>query len=286
MKILILVFVLANLGMLAWNQWFVEPPETLASATIYEGLPEILLASEETPDPDATASRPQVFQMATGDDLLTRPEDAQVGETPAFEVPADNNPAPAVQNVEDIIVAVADSPTDGSTSDGPGDGSGEVADLGVEIVMSCRSIGPFERDEEALAASETLTGMGFAINPRAEQEQRQVGYWVSIPPLADRPSAEQIAEDLRNSGISDFYIVPTGEDTNAISLGVFSQSARAERRAQQVRDNGFASEVSGRFQTANVTWLEIRGQDADSLDSGVLGAGDRPLEIRQDCEPF
>lgn len=265
MKILILILVLANLGMLAWNQWFVEAPEKPAAAAIYEGLPEIVLASEAEASEDVD-NGPQLFEMATGP------------QGPATASAGDTTPAAQLGNAEEIVVAVAETAV--------GNGAGQAADLAEEVVMTCRSIGPFDRDEEALTASETLAGLGFTINPRAEQEQRQVGFWVSIPSLADRPSAEQIAADLRNAGISDFYIVPSGEDQNAISLGVFSQRERADRRATQVRDSGFASEVTGRFQPANVTWLEIRGPNADSLDSGVLGAGDRPLEIRSDCEAF
>lgn len=258
MKVLVLVLVLANLGVLAWNQWFLKPGHENTPAVDYKNAERLVLVSEAPSSAVAEIDQTPVTSLESGPQL----SGVGTGE-PLPGVPANGDVSvPADENRQETVVSVANPP------------------------ISCRSIGPFQSEEEAGAASSTLAGLGFSISRRAATEQRQVGYWVSIPSLADRAAAEELAGRLRASGITDFYIVPSGDDQNAISLGVFTQKERADNRASQVSDNGFTPQVVERVQDVEVTWLDVSGPRADALDAGVLGAGDRPLEIRQACEGF
>jgi hypothetical protein len=62
------------------------------------------------------------------------------------------------------------------------------------------------------------------------QTEAASGWWVRLPPAADRQAADQRAQQLRELGVSDLFVVrEAGADQHAISLGLF----RTEPAARQ-----------------------------------------------------
>jgi hypothetical protein len=158
----------------------------------------------------------------------------------------------------------------------------ELLDAGIS---ECRSIGPFSKADDIDRATQALQGLDYSVARRSQPGRLFVGYWVNIAKAQDRGAAEVITNALRADGVTDFYIVPSGDDQNAISLGVFSELERAQRRLQQLSDRGFEAQVNQRYQDGEVTWLEVSGLGVGNLDIGAVGVVVRDLEIRDECPP-
>lgn len=69
-----------------------------------------------------------------------------------------------------------------------------------------------------------------ALHAARELDRRPSGWWVSIPPSANREGAERKVAELRALGINDYFIIQEpGPNQFAVSLGVF----RTESAARQ-----------------------------------------------------
>ncbi|AXS80975.1 SPOR domain-containing protein [Dechloromonas sp. HYN0024] len=67
------------------------------------------------------------------------------------------------------------------------------------------------------------------------------GWWVYIPPLPGKGDADKKAAELRELGISDFFVVPDAPSRLAISLGVFSTEKGAQERLADLKARGVRS---------------------------------------------
>lgn len=123
--------------------------------------------------------------------------------------------------------------------------------------LSCTSIGPFSELAEAAQAQAALRDAGFSPHQRVEQGELWVGYWVSVQNIETRAQADEALETLKQNGIDDVYLMPGGEPTYTLSLGVFSDYQRAQRRAEQARAVGFDPRIEDRKRAGAVYWLDV-----------------------------
>lgn len=79
-----------------------------------------------------------------------------------------------------------------------------------------------------------LQGNGGRVIEKSETQGTKSNYWVMLPPYPNRAKADEAAAILGGKRIKDFFIVRSGEYENAVSLGVFSERERAERRYDQI----------------------------------------------------
>lgn len=91
-------------------------------------------------------------------------------------------------------------------------------------------------------------------------------YWVYLPSAANRPAALETSRRLGEKGLTDYFVTTTGNNPNAISLGVFSTRANAERRQAQVKAAGFAAEIAERADETQIYDLDLRWRSAEPLD--------------------
>lgn len=101
---------------------------------------------------------------------------------------------------------------------------------------------------EHLAAS--LRALGAEVLATGSERHRQQSYWVMVPPYASRGAAEPAVARLRAAGISDYYVIPAGENRNAISLGVFTTREAAQRRFERIMALGL--KLSGRLRIEEI----------------------------------
>jgi len=147
----------------------------------------------------------------------------------------------------------------------------------------CVSVGPFADLAQAARGAALLRDRGFQPQQRAEQGDLWDGYWVSIAP--DAPGGEaKVMKALENAGIKDARVMPGAGDGRRVSVGLFSERDRAEKRAQAVKKLGYTAEITERRQPGTVYWvdLDINANDRSVPTEGLMsldGAGSR-LEIR------
>ncbi len=103
----------------------------------------------------------------------------------------------------------------------------------------CLDLGPFATVKQASLAAAALKAHGIEARQRISREARRKAYWVLLPPAISRAEARETLARLKQLQISDYFLVPTGEKANAISLGVFSKFESAHRRIKQMQKLGF-----------------------------------------------
>lgn len=123
--------------------------------------------------------------------------------------------------------------------------------------LSCTSIGPFADLPQASQAQASLSGAGFKPRQRMEQGEIWAGYWVSIQDLPTRDSADAALKTLTANGIADVYVMPGSDPPNVLSLGVFSDYQRAQRRVDEVRAIGLTARIDDRKRAGSVYWIDV-----------------------------
>ena len=157
-----------------------------------------------------------------------------------------------------LWLAAATEKTDFSTRE---KNRGDVRIVAVTSpVMAARNAEDTRRAVQALAGAACvefsgITGADIArareafaalqLGPRlAERRVEEITrYWVFMPPVRERRSAEVNMAQLRRQGVSDMSIRPD----NAISLGVFSTEEAARRFMTSLEAKGVKGAESGPF---------------------------------------
>jgi hypothetical protein len=153
--------------------------------------------------------------------------------------------------VEEPLQDVAPPTVEPLARTAPDAESGKLLDT-----LSCSSIGP------------------FPDLPQASQGELWVGYWVSVQDLATRTAAERAVETLRANGITDVYLMPGSDPENVLSLGVFSDYQRAQKRADEVKALGFHPRIDDRKREGSVWWIDVDLTEPGQLiDTSILQTG-------------
>lgn len=228
MKGLFLGLLLANVLFFAWAQWH-APDEQQLGAAVASSVPKLQLADE-----------------------------AQVSSRPALE--ADAETTSESQSSADSPAAAPErlpEPATIATSDTGGEMPGNV--------VRCVSIGPFRDLSEATQASATLRGGGYDTRTRVAEGDVWAGLWVYLDDLPSHEEAQRAMTLLKRRGISDAYIMPSADLTNDISLGVFSDPDRAQRRAEEIKTLGFTPTIADRTRRGTVYWIDLDLKATDGL---------------------
>ena len=229
MKGLFLALLLANVLTFAWTQW--HSSEAKPAAAPATPVPTLQLANEARgasapPAPVASDDAPPTLGDAT---------------EPAGDAPADDTTS--------VATATPDT-------------TAGVPDSGV---MRCVSIGPFRDLSETTQASATLREANYEPRTRVAEGDVWAGLWVYLDDLPSRDEAQRAMTLLKRRGISDAYIMPSADQTNDISLGVFSEPARAQRRAEEIRALGFTPTIADRTRRGPVYWIDIDLKSTDGF---------------------
>ena len=67
------------------------------------------------------------------------------------------------------------------------------------------------------------------------------GWWVFIPPLPGKAELDKKAGEIRQLGITDYFVILEGPNRFAISLGVYSSEKGGQERLAEVKEKGVRS---------------------------------------------
>jgi len=148
----------------------------------------------------------------------------------------------------------------------------------------CVSVGPFDTPERATSASALLTGRGFEPKQRVEESETLGGYWVYVGDLRNALEEARVMRTLEQAGLSDARIMPETETGGRVSVGVFSERLRAERRARVLERLGLKPVIGERHVPGNVYWLDLAlgPNDRTVSTEGLLAPeeSDARLEVK------
>lgn len=251
MRALSLLLILVNVGLLGWARW-VAPPQPPPAPRLVPAEAQRLVLVARAPDRVAAATDGPA-QDGEGAGAAADAPAAEAGDPgPPRQAQA---PAPPAELAGARLVVLAAAAT-----------------------AQCASIGPFEDSDVAAAAVEAVRAEGLQASRRVTEDEVFVGRAVLIPPLPTREAAQATADRLRRAGIRDMYVIePPAPLANAISLGLFSEPARADRHAARLRSLGFAPELRDRTRTAEVYFVDFRVPPGRAVDLSRFEGGGRRL---------
>ncbi len=126
-----------------------------------------------------------------------------------------------------------------------------------DSALQCLSLGPFQRNREALEVVALLHAAHFAPQPRTAAVQPARWYWVYVPDISGSAQVERALNALNRDGIGGAEAMPTVDGTPGISLGLFHNQALAQRQLTLARAKGFAARLTGRLVAQPVYWVDL-----------------------------
>ena len=126
-----------------------------------------------------------------------------------------------------------------------------------ETTETCTSVGPFNDIASVARAAGLLTQRGFSLRQRAEEGETIEGYWVFVGGMQSDDEVQRVVARLEKSGFTDAHIMKTFSTNRRVSVGMFTTRARAENRAEAVRNMGLQPEIGERRFPGTVYWVDV-----------------------------
>ena len=182
---------------------------------------------------------------------------------PAPTVAASTDPLPQLRLASEALPH-AEQRTAAGSSASPSSADGATAALTRPVMSTsspsterCVSIGPFNDLAQAARGAALLRERGFDPKQRAEQGEMWEGYWVSVGDLRTTADETKLMKALDRAGIRDARVMPDEPGGRRISVGLFSERERADKRAQAVKKLGYTADVTERTQPGTVYWVDM-----------------------------
>lgn len=240
-RALALALLLANLGWFAWDRWLA---------------PRAADAPGSPPAGATTAASP----------------------VPPFQLVSELPPAPPVPEREDGVMPAGDALREGAAEPILAAGMTSPSAAGAAPgapAARCVTVGPFADLEAAAKVSTVLVGDGYAPRQRPADGQVKDGYLVRVGNLATVADQERVQRRLQRGGLDDAFAMEPQDGRYSVSVGIFRERRRAERRAQVVTQMGLAAEIQDRMRPGTVYWLDfdLKTESAAGLEGLGQGAG-------------
>jgi len=132
---------------------------------------------------------------------------------------------------------------------------------------TCQFLGSLEREDQANALRQCLAGLDIRAQIQAIDLPGALDYWLYLSPLISRQAALRQIDELRTQGIES-HLIPQGELSNGISLGLFPRPEQADRLKRRLQETGYQPQLLELSRTQRRYWLRLLAQQ--SLDAGTL----------------
>lgn len=124
-------------------------------------------------------------------------------------------------------------------------------------VAQCVSVGPFDDPGIAAKAATVLRTKSFAPQQRAAESPAIRRFWVYLTGFKTDAGQMRVLHRLERGGIDDAEAMPADAGGRKVSLGLFTDRDRAERRAKVVQAMGFKTAMTQRMLPGTVYWLDL-----------------------------
>lgn len=209
MKVLVFLLVLGNLLFYAFTAGYFGRPDNPDAGRVEQQI---------TPERLRIVSRGEAPSLPAKSEPIPESAAAKAEVAPA---PAPEEPAPKAEPVKE---AVADKPD------------------ATPTCLAWRQLTVAEADKVAALMGKRFTDYKLSRKIVAGESN---GWWVYIPALPGKTEADKKAGELRDLGITDFFIVQEGASRHAISLGIFSSEKGGNDRLAELKAKGVRSAVIG-----------------------------------------
>jgi hypothetical protein len=168
--------------------------------------------------------------------------------------------------------------------------SGNARKTALEVTPEaprCVSIGPFDDQNSAMTGASKLREKGLTPRQRVEKGEISKGFWVYIGGLKTDDEVAKVLRTLEQSHVDDAHVMPDAGDAHQVSVGLFSERERADRRAESVQKLGLQPAVAERKLPATVYWmdLDIPPETAAPSPADLVAGGDSSHIEVTPCPP-
>ena len=254
-RALIVVLVILNLGVALWWLLRGEPVSAPPASPVGVAQLEVLPATQAP----AAAATPLNAAPALQD---VTPAAAPAAPPQATTDVADA-PAPTA-----VASAPAPAPAPVAAAPAPAAAPAAVTATPTPTPAHCVSLGPFADRAAAQAAQSRAGGALRGARLREVAEAGATRYRVLLPPAASREEAQATVKRIVAAGVSDYYIIAQGEETNAIALGQYRNREGADRRLAALSAAGFKATMVASGGDGSAQWW-LDATLADGTDAAV-----------------
>ena len=222
MKVLVFLLVLVNLLFYAFTAGYFGRPDNPDAGRVDQQItPERLRIVSRGEAPSTAAPAPKAEPAQETAPVKPESEPAQAPAPAPTATSAADEAAPKAELVKATVADKADT---------------------APACLAWRQLTVAEADKVA-----ALMGKRFADYKLSRKivAGESNGWWVYIPSLPGKPEADKKAGELRDLGVTDFFIVQDGTSRHAISLGIFSSEKGGSDRLAELKAKGVRSAVMG-----------------------------------------
>lgn len=173
----------------------------------------------------------------------------------------DARPAAAVPGLAPVrlagepVAAAAAAPPPAAPPPAPPPPATDVAaDRAVPVAPVCYEVGPFTALADSAAAEADLRQRGQSPRLAYAAGVAPQRYLVRIDGLPTAADQARVLARLRAAGLADSAALPA---ERAVSLGLFSEAARAQARVRQAAAAGFAPRIAPQYPPDAEHWLRV-----------------------------
>ena len=255
-RALIVVLVILNLGVALWWLLRGEPVSAPPASPVGVAQLEVLPATQAPPAAATPLNAAPALQDVTPAAAPVAPPQATAA-APATALA--DAPAPT---------AVASAPAPAPVAAVPAPAAAPAAVTATPTPAHCVSLGPFADRAAAQAAQSRAGGALRGARLREVADASATRYRVLLPPAASREEAQATVKRIVAAGVSDYYIIAQGEETNAIALGQYRNREGADRRLAALSAAGFKATMVASGGDGSAQWW-LDATLADGTDAAV-----------------
>ena len=127
--------------------------------------------------------------------------------------------------------------------------------------------------------------MEIAVKRKSITGKEPKSYWVYFPPEKSMQAAKAVVNQLRIAEVEDYFIVREGENTHAISLGLYNGYRRAKIRVRKLKKLGFNAKVQTRYHEVTRHWLDFQENSAAPLQDSIWNKIDKDNPLQKIARP-
>jgi len=163
------------------------------------------------------------------------------------------------------------------------DGRADAGNAGTHepVADGCPALGPVVDRKLAEEIASELRSAGYQVELRAAGDHQQALYWVYVPTADSVEQGLRRLREMHAAGI-DSFLVSSGPDRNAISLGLFANRASALGVQSRLRTFGYEALIREQLRSQPGTWL-VLGRGAQGYMEVVRGKIRDQEVARREC---
>lgn len=94
-------------------------------------------------------------------------------------------------------------------------------------------------------AGAALSELSLGAKLSQSEMEYETGYWIYMGPYKNRKTVNKKIGELKDIGVNEYYVVPSGRWKNTISLGVFKSEDAAKNLFNQLTEKGVRTAKMG-----------------------------------------